>query len=69
VSSTPEAVAGDALLVFDPNQQIPVADLADVERTHRENGRTEYTDVLDLSNVVATEFTDWALEQLGAYGE
>lgn len=69
VSSTPEAVAGDALLVFDPNQQIPVEDLADVERTHRENGRTEYTEVLDLSNVVATEFTEWALEQLGTYEE
>lgn len=69
VSSTPEALAGDALLVFDPNQQIPVDDLADVERTHRENGRTEYTDALDLSNVVNSEFTEWALELLGAYGE
>ncbi|MBX3142536.1 MAG: ABC transporter substrate-binding protein [Trueperaceae bacterium] len=69
VSSTPEAVAGDALLVFDPNQQIPVRDLADVERTHRENGRTEYTDELDLSNVVNTSFTEWALLTLGIYGE
>lgn len=69
VSSTPEAVAGDALLVFDPNQEIPVGDLADVERTHRENGRTEYTDELDLSNVVNTEFTEWALQTLGVYGE
>lgn len=69
VSSTREAVAGDALLVFDPNQQIPVRDLADVERTHRENGRTEYTDELDLSNVVNTSFTEWALLTLGIYGE
>lgn len=69
VSSTPEAVAGDALLVFDPNQEIPVNDLADVERTHRENGRTEYTDELDLSNVVNTAFTEWALQTLGIYGE
>lgn len=69
VSSTPEALAGDALLVFDPNQEIPVHDLADVERTHRENGRTEYTDALDLSNVVNTDFTEWALDILGVYGQ
>ena len=69
VSATPEAVASDALLVFDPEQQIPVDDLADVERTHRENGRTEYEDALDLSNVVNSSFTEWALEVLGPYQE
>ncbi len=69
VSATPEAVAGDALLVFDPEQQIPVNDLADVERTHRENGRTEYEEPLDLSNVVNSSFTEWALEVLGPYQE
>lgn len=69
VSATPEAIAGDALLVFDPDQQIPVEDLADVERTHRENGRTEYDEPLDLSGVVNTSFTEWALEVLGPYQE
>ena len=69
VSSTPEAIAGDALLVFDPNQEIPVDGLADVERTHRENGRTEYTEPLDLGNAVNTSFTEWALEVLGPYQE
>lgn len=69
VSSTPEAVAGDALLVFDPDLVIPVDDLADVERTHRENGRTEYTEELDLSNVVNTDFTEWALDVAGPYAE
>lgn len=65
VNATPEAVAGDALLVFDPNQQIPVDGLADVEETHRENGRTEYSEPLDISQVVDTSFVDWAREQLG----
>jgi len=69
VSSTPEAVAGDSLLVFDPDLVIPVDDLADVERVHRENGRTEYAEELDLSNVVNTEFTEWALDALGPYAE
>ncbi len=66
VNATPEAVKGDALLVFDPNQVIPIEGLADVERIHRENGRTEYTDRLDVAQVVDSSFVDWAREQLGA---
>lgn len=66
VNATPEAVRGDALLVFDPNQVIPVEGLADVERVHRENGRTEYSEPLDVSSVVDSSFVDWAREQLGA---
>ncbi len=60
VNATEEAVRGDALLVFDPEQVIPLEGLADVERTHRENGRTEYADPIDLSNVVDTRFVDFA---------
>lgn len=67
VSATPEAIQGDALLVFDPNQNIPVHDLADVETTHRLNGRTEYTEPLDLSAVVDTSFVEWALEVAGPW--
>ena len=66
VNATPEAVRGDALLVFDPNQVIPVEGLADVERVHRENGRTEYSEPLDVSSVVDSSFVDWSREQLGA---
>ena len=36
-----------------------------MERVHRENGRTEYTEPLDLSNVVDEEFTDKARMLLG----
>jgi NitT/TauT family transport system substrate-binding protein len=55
--------------VFDPNQEIPVDGLADVERTHRENGRTAYEQPIDLADVVDERFVWWALEVLGAYGE
>jgi NitT/TauT family transport system substrate-binding protein len=67
VNATEEAIEGDRLLVFDPDQVIPVDDLADVERTHRENGRTEYEEALDLSGIVNNSFTDWAREVAGPY--
>jgi NitT/TauT family transport system substrate-binding protein len=69
VDATEEAVRGDALLVFDPNGVIPIEGLADVERVHRENGRTEYDEPIDLENVVDPSFVDWAREQLGEYEE
>ena len=65
VSATEEAVRGDALLVFDPNQVIPVDGLADVERVHRENGRTDYDEPIDLDLVVEESFVDWARDILG----
>ncbi len=47
---------------------IPVDGLADVERVHRENGRTEYDTPIDLGNVVTTDFTEWARGVLGDAG-
>jgi hypothetical protein len=44
---------------------IPTEGLADQERVHRENGRTEYTEPLDLGDVVDERFTMKALEGLG----
>lgn len=65
VNSTPEALRKGTPVVYDPNQVIPVDGLADVERVHRENGRTDYTTPVDLSKVVDTSFTDWARGVLG----
>ena len=64
-NSTEEAIRTGRPVIYDPEMKIPVAGLADMERTHRENGRTEYTDPLDLSNVADTRFTEMALEALG----
>ncbi|MCB0161954.1 MAG: hypothetical protein KDD83_27635, partial [Caldilineaceae bacterium] len=66
VNSTEEALRSGTPVVYDPNQVIPVDGLADVERVHRENGRTEYDTPIDLSNVVDTSFTEKALELLGS---
>ncbi len=49
----------------DPNQQISIDGLADIERIHRQNGRVEYTDPVDMSKVVNSTFVEWALSVLG----
>lgn len=54
-------------VIYDPNMEIPVDGLADVERVHRENGRTEYEEPIDLSTVVDGRFVDAALAVLGLY--
>ena len=69
VNSTEEAIRSGSPVVYDPNMVIPVDGLADVERVHRENGRTEYEEPVDLSSVVDTTFTDTAREILGEVSE
>ena len=65
MNSTEEALRDSTTLIYDPNQQIPLEGLQDVERVHRENGRTEYTEPIDLQQVLDTSFVDWALGVLG----
>ncbi|MCI5111239.1 MAG: ABC transporter substrate-binding protein [Marivita sp.] len=64
-NSTEEALRAGRPVIYDPEMKIPVAGLADIEKTHRENGRTEYTDPLDLSNVIDERFTEAARKALG----
>jgi NitT/TauT family transport system substrate-binding protein len=64
-NSTEEAIREGNPVFYDPNMVIPVEGMADQERVHRENGRTEYSDPLDLSKVVDERFTTKALEILG----
>ena len=66
-NSSEEALREGTPVVYDPNQVIPVAGLADVERIHRENGRTNYEDSIDLESVTDTSFTEQALELLGEW--
>lgn len=69
VNSTEDAIRNGRPVVYDPNMVIPVEGLADVERVHRENGRTDYEEPIDLSQVVDTTFTDKAREILGEVSE
>jgi NitT/TauT family transport system substrate-binding protein len=64
-ATTEEALKKATPAVYDPNMEIPVKGLADVERVHRENGRTDYDTPIDLKKVVDTQFVDKAIADLG----
>lgn len=64
-NSTEDALRKGSPVVYDPNMAISLEGLGDVERVHRENGRTDYTDTLDLSKVVDGRFVAKAIEALG----
>jgi NitT/TauT family transport system substrate-binding protein len=64
-NSTEAALRKGRPVVYDPNMAIPVDGLADVERVHRENGRTDYTTPVDMSKVVDDSFVKQALDVLG----
>jgi NitT/TauT family transport system substrate-binding protein len=67
VNSTEEALRSGVPVIYDPNQVISVEGLGDIERVHRQNGRVEYTEPIDLSTVVDSSFNEWALSILGEY--
>lgn len=69
VNSTEEALRAGQPVEYDPDMVIPLDGLHDVERVHRENGRTQYEEPIDLDNVVATRFTEFARQVLGPYQE
>jgi NitT/TauT family transport system substrate-binding protein len=64
-NSTEEALRSGVPVVYDPNVVIPLEGLADVEATHRNNGRLEYEEPIDLESVAVTEFAETAVELLG----
>ena len=66
-NSTAAAIRKGSPVVYDPDQVIPVKGLADIERVHRENGRTAYKTPIDLKKVVDTKFVDEARAVLGKY--
>jgi NitT/TauT family transport system substrate-binding protein len=65
MDTTEEAIRNANPVIYDPNMVIPLEGLADVERTHRENGRTNYEDPIDINTVTDTSFTEQARELLG----
>jgi NitT/TauT family transport system substrate-binding protein len=66
-NSTEEAIRSGTPVIYDPDMVIPADGLADVERVHRENGRTDYAAPIDLAKVVDDQLTKQAVEILGAY--
>lgn len=68
-ASTAEALKAAQPSFYDPDMKIPADGLADVERVHRENGRTDYDQAIDLSKVIDPAFVDKALAALGPAGK
>lgn len=66
-ASTEEALRDGVRVIYDPNIEIPVDGLADMERVHRENGRTEYDEPLDLDKAIDTTFVGNAIAAIGEY--
>jgi NitT/TauT family transport system substrate-binding protein len=64
-TSTEAAIKAAKPALYDPNQDIPAKGLADVEKTHRENGRTDYDKPIDLKKVIDDQFVDKAIAALG----
>jgi NitT/TauT family transport system substrate-binding protein len=64
-ASTEEAIRKGAPVTYDPNIEIPLEGLADIERVHRENGRTEYDQPLELAKAIDGTFAAKAIETLG----
>ncbi len=65
VNTTEQALKAGDPVIYDPNQIISLDGLRDVERVHRENGRTEYKTLFDPQNVTDTALVDWARSILG----
>jgi NitT/TauT family transport system substrate-binding protein len=64
VPTTEEDLRVGAPVIYDPELNIEVEGLQDVERIHRENGRLEYSEPLDMSTVLDLSFIEWALPYL-----
>ncbi|HVV81369.1 MAG TPA: ABC transporter substrate-binding protein [Pseudolabrys sp.] len=64
-ASTEAAIKNGEPAHYDPNQDIPAKGLADVERVHRENGRTDYDKPIDLKKVIDEQFVEKALADIG----
>jgi NitT/TauT family transport system substrate-binding protein len=64
-ASTEAAIKAAKPAVYDPDQNIPAKGLADVEKTYRENGRTDYDKPIDLKKVIDDRFVDKAIAALG----
>lgn len=60
INTTEEAIRSGAPVIYDPEQEISLEGLRDVERVHRENGRTEYTTRFDPAEVTDLSFVRWA---------
>ena len=60
-NTTEKAIREGNPVVYDPNLVIPFAGLGDVERVHRQNGRLQYQQAIDLRSVADDQLVKKAL--------
>ncbi len=65
VPTTRRALEASTPFIYDPNLNIPLEGLRDIERIHRKDGRLDYSSPIDLQQVVDGSFVGWALSILG----
>lgn len=63
--SSEESIRKSPSMLYDPNLEIKMDSLADIERTHMKNGRLAYSTPVELSNVVNPAFQEYAVSVLG----
>lgn len=66
-NTTEQAIREGNPVVYDPDLVVSFDGLRDVERVHRENGRLEYTQAIDLKAVADDQFVKKAIAVLGPY--
>ncbi|MDX9859627.1 MAG: ABC transporter substrate-binding protein [Rhodospirillales bacterium] len=66
-NTTEKAIREGNPVVYDPDLVVSFDGLRDVERVHRENGRLEYTQAIDLAAVADDQFVKKAIAVLGPY--
>lgn len=66
-NTTEDAIRYGKRVIYDPNMVLSLDGLGDIERVHRENGRLEYKESIDLSKVTDVRYLKMAIETLGEY--
>ncbi len=64
INTTEDAIRTGAPVIYDPDQEISLKGLRDVERVHRQNGRTQYRSPFDPADVTDLSFVEWARDQI-----
>ncbi|MBE0533968.1 MAG: ABC transporter substrate-binding protein [Rhodospirillales bacterium] len=66
-NTTEKAIREGNPVVYDPDLVVSFDGLRDVERVHRENGRLEYKEPIDLAAVADDQFVKKAIAALGPF--
>jgi NitT/TauT family transport system substrate-binding protein len=61
-----EAIRKGTSMLYDPNLEIKMESLADIERTHMKNGRLTYSTPIEKSKVAEAAFQKYAVSVLGS---